>query len=129
MNTMLFYLACTAAFTALMWIPYILNMIMVRGMIDALGYPENPKPLAPWAQRMRAAHYNAVENLVVMGTLALVASAAGRVTDGMATTMLVFLIMRILHFVAYTFKVPGIRTMAFVGGWVCMVVVAVQVLF
>ena len=67
MTVELTYLTWVATFTAIIWIPYILNMIMVRGLIDAVGYPENPKPLAPWATRMKAAHYNAVENLVVFG--------------------------------------------------------------
>ena len=71
------YLVFVATFTALMWIPYILNMIMVRGLMDAVGYPENPKPLAPWATRMKAAHYNAIENLAVFAALVLVAHALG----------------------------------------------------
>ncbi|MGB8435666.1 MAG: hypothetical protein WCE38_15535 [Burkholderiales bacterium] len=41
------YLALTALLAGLIWIPCILNMIVVRGLFDAVGYPENPKPLAP----------------------------------------------------------------------------------
>lgn len=122
------YLAYTAAFTALMWLPYILNMIMVRGLMDAVGYPENPKPMAPWAQRMKAAHANSVENLVVMATLALV-TPANMVTETMTTAMLVYLILRIGHFFAYTFKVPWVRTLTFVGAWACIVVVGIKILF
>ena len=59
MTVELKYLAWVTALTAFMWVPYILNMIMVRGLIDAVGYPENPAPLAPWAARMKKAHYNA----------------------------------------------------------------------
>ena len=129
MTDFLLYLAYTAAFTALMWIPYILNMIMVRGLIDGVGYPDHPKPLAPWAQRMRAAHYNAVENLAVMSILALIAHAANMVTETMTTAMLAYLIFRVVHFFAYTFKVPWVRTLTFVGGWACIVVVAVRILF
>ena len=79
-------LTWVAALSALMWIPYVLNGIMVRGIADVVGYPEEPKPLAPWAQRMKAAHYNSVENLVVFAALVLVAHAAG-VSN--ATTLLV----------------------------------------
>ena len=60
-TTELTYLTWATAFTALMWMPYILNMIIVRGLINAVGYSENPKPLAPWAARMKQAHSNAVE--------------------------------------------------------------------
>ena len=63
MTTELTYLALVTTLTALIWIPYILNMIMVRGLIDAVGYPQDPAPLSPWAASMKAAHANAVENL------------------------------------------------------------------
>src|ERR1700746_2642387 len=72
----LYYLTLVTVFTALLWVPYILNEIKVRGLIDAVGYPSVPKPLALWAQRMKAAHYNSVENLVIFATLVLVAHAA-----------------------------------------------------
>ena len=71
------YLTWTAVFTALMWMPYILNAIIVRGLINAVGYSENPKPLASWAARMKQAHSNAIENLVVFGLLVFVVQAAG----------------------------------------------------
>jgi uncharacterized MAPEG superfamily protein len=61
----------------LLWVPYILNLILVRGPKDAIGDPEHPKPIAAWAERLKAAHYNAVENLVVFAALVLVAHAAG----------------------------------------------------
>ena len=65
MKLELVYLVLVTTLTAVMWIPYVLNMILVRGIADAVGYPDNPKPLAPWAARMKAAHANAVENLVL----------------------------------------------------------------
>ncbi len=37
MTTELMYLALVTTFTAVMWIPYILNLIMVRGVMDAVG--------------------------------------------------------------------------------------------
>jgi len=40
-------LTWVAALSAVMWVPYILNLIMVRGLADAVGYPSNPKPGAP----------------------------------------------------------------------------------
>ena len=86
MTPELMSLTWVAALSAIMWIPYILNAIAVRGIADAVGYPENPKPLAPWAQRMKAAHYNSVENLVLFATLVLVAHAA---SISNATTVLV----------------------------------------
>ena len=42
-------LTWVAALSAVMWLPYILNTIMVRGLVDAVGYPEEPKAPAAWA--------------------------------------------------------------------------------
>ena len=69
MKTELFYLALTAVFTGLLWIPYVLDRFAVRGLGDTVGYPDNPKPQHAWAQRLQKAHINAVENLVVFATL------------------------------------------------------------
>jgi uncharacterized MAPEG superfamily protein len=121
-------LVWVAALTAIMWIPYILNAIMVRGLIAVVGYPEDPKPLAPWAQRMKAAHNNAVENLVLFAALVLVAHAAG-VSN--ATTVLVCQIYfwaRVVHFVSYTLGIPWVRTLAFVAGWVSCVAILLELL-
>lgn len=128
MTTELMYLALVTALTSLLWVPYILNMILVRGLIDAVGYPEDPAPLSPWSARMKAAHMNAVENLVVFAALVLVAHAIG--VSNTATTMAcqVYLWARIVHVVSYTARIPWIRTLAFVTGFGCQVTMAWQIL-
>jgi hypothetical protein len=52
MKTELLYLVYVTVFTGLLWVPYILDRIATRGLLDAVGYPENPKPQSPWAQRL-----------------------------------------------------------------------------
>ena len=47
MTSELMSLTWVVALSAVMWIPYIFNTIMVQGLVDAVGYPDNPKPLAP----------------------------------------------------------------------------------
>jgi uncharacterized MAPEG superfamily protein len=128
MNAAMMYLAWTVLFTALLWIPYILNEVMVRGVVDAVGYPANPKPLAPWAQRLKAAHYNAVENLVVFAPAVVLAQMTGVANDLTATAALIYLLARIVHAVVYTFAIPWLRTIAFVVNWVCVLIIVCQVL-
>ncbi len=128
MTVELKYLALVTAFTALMWIPYILNMIKVRGLLEAVGYPENPEPMAPWAERMKAAHYNAVEGLVVFAALVLVAHAVGVHNGATALASVVYFWARVVHFVAYSFRIPWVRTLAFVVGFVCQMIFAWQIL-
>jgi len=128
MTVELKYLALVTTFTALMWLPYILNMILVRGLIDAVGYPANPKPLAPWAERMKAAHYNAVENLVVFAALVLAAHAAGIRGEATALACVIYFWSRVVHFAAYTFRVPWVRTLSFFVGVGCQLTIALKLL-
>lgn len=127
MSTELCYLAMVTTFTALMWIPYVLNMIAVRGVMDAVGYPEDPKPLSPWAQRMKAAHYNAVENLVVFAALVLIAQLTGAIGYITATACMVYFWARVVHFLAYTARVPWLRTLSFFVGFVCQIAIAWEI--
>ena len=128
MNTELIYLAGIALITALMWVPYVTNMILVLGLMDAVGYPENPKPIAPWAQRMKNAHANAVENLVVFATLVLVAAVLQISNDITVMACVIYFWARVVHFVAYTAKIPWVRTLSFVAGFVGQVMLAWQIL-
>ncbi len=128
MTEELTYLGWLTLITALLWIPYILNMIKVRGLLDAVGYPENPKPMAPWANRMKAAHYNMIENLVIFGLLALILNDAGISTDTTVTASVIFFWARIVHVVAYTFAIPWVRTITFLIGFGCQIALALQLL-
>ena len=55
MTEELMNLVWVSALTALLWMPYIVNSMAVRGFNETMGYPENPKPLSRWAQNMKAA--------------------------------------------------------------------------
>ena len=128
MTTELFYLTMITALTAVMWVPYTLNMISVRGLADAVGYPEDPQPLAPWATRMKAAHLNAVENLVVFAALVLVAHSLGVSDNATQTSAMFYFWARVVHFFAYTYAVPWVRTLGFVIGSLSQLCIAWQIL-
>ena len=128
MKTELMYLVYVTAFTGLLWLPYILDRVATRGLLDAVGYPENPKPQSPWAQRLMKAHLNAVENLVVFATLVLAALAAGVSSSVIATAAMVYFWARVVHAVVYTFGIPWLRTLSFTVGFLCQAVIAWQIL-
>ncbi len=128
MKTELLYLALVTAFTGLLWVPYILDRIAVRGVIDAVGYPENPKPQSPWARRLMKAHANAVENLAVFATLVLVAHAMNLSNGTITLACVVYFWARVVHALAYTFAVPWVRTLAFTVGFFAQAVIAWQLL-
>lgn len=126
MSNELLWLTWVTALTAVIWIPYILNTIAVRGLVDAVGYPDDPKPLAPWAQKMKAAHANAVENLVVFAALVLIVNAVGAGNETTAIACQVYFWARVVHVAAYTFAIPWVRTLAFAAGFACQVALILQ---
>ncbi len=128
MKTELMYLVLVTTLTALIWIPYILDRIAVWGLMDTVGYPKNPKPQSPWAQRMLAAHANAIENLVVFAVLVLAAHVAGVSNSATALACSVYFWARVVHLAAYTFAVPWVRTLAFVVGFGSQMTLAWQLL-
>ncbi len=114
------------ALNALIWIPYIINGIMVRGLIDAVGYPADPKPLSPWAERAKKAHYNAVENLVVFAAAVLVLNAVGISNDATILACTVYFWARLVHYAVYTAGIPWLRTLSYTVGWACNIVLILQ---
>ena len=128
MNTELMYLVAVTAFTGLMWIPYILDRIAVWGLVDTVGYPDTPKVQSPWARRMKSAHANAVENLVVFAALVLVAQTVGVSNNVTVTACIVYFWARVVHFFAYTAALPWVRTLGFTVGFVAQAAIAWQLL-
>ena len=126
MSSELMSLTWVTALTAVIWMPYVINTIMVRGLVTAVGYPDEPKPLSPWAAKMKAAHANAVENLVVFATLGLSANAAGVSSETTVMACTVYFWARVLHLLSYTLAIPWVRTVAFVIGFGCQAALVLQ---
>lgn len=128
MQIELFWLGMTVLLTAVMWVPYILNAMVVWGIPGAMGYPEDPPPLAEWAQRAKKAHANAVENLVLFAPAVLMYM---HVAEGSGATSIDWAVMsyfyaRLAHYLLYIFKIPYLRTLAFLGGWAMTVIIVVK---
>ncbi len=128
MASELMSLTWVTTLTALMWMPYILNLIAVRGLVDAVGYPEDPKPLSPWAAKMKAAHSNAVENLVVFAALVLIANAADVSNAVTVLACQIYFWARLVHLLSYTFAIPWVRTLAFAAGFACQIAIVLQLI-
>ena len=128
MTSELTILLWVTALVAVSWIPYILNRVMVLGIIDGVGYPDNPKPLSPWAARAKAAHYNSVENLVIFAALVLIANAANISNDTTILACQVYFWARVVHYLAYVFAIPWVRTLAFAAGFLGQMTLVVQII-
>jgi uncharacterized MAPEG superfamily protein len=128
MSKELFWLVLTVAMTGLFWVPYILDRIMVRGLMPTMANPSpNDKPQSAWAQRMIAAHTNAVENLVVFAPLVLVTQALGIMTAVTAFACALYFWSRLVHVVVFTLGIPVLRTLAFVGGFVAQAILVLAI--
>lgn len=128
MTSELTILTWVVTLTALMWMPYALNTIMVRGIKDTVGYPVDPKPVAPWATRMKLAHYNAVENLVIFAALVLTLHAAGISNETTVLACQVYFWARLVHFIVYGFGIPWVRTLAYAVAWASFVALILQLI-
>lgn len=128
MSTELCYLTLATALTGLLWVPYILDRFARWGLINTVGYPDNPPPQSAWAVRLMRAHSNAVENLVVFGLLVLVAHAMGISNEITAVASAVYFWARLVHALAYAAAIPWVRTLAFIAGFFAQVIFAWQIL-
>ncbi len=128
MKTELLYLTLVTALTGVLWIPYILDRIAAWGLVPAVGYPTNPPPQSPWAERLKKAHANAVENLVVFAALVLAAQAVNVSNGATAGAAIVYFWARVVHPIAYTFAIPWVRTLAFAVGFFAQATIAWQIL-
>ncbi len=125
MTPELMNLTLTAAFTGCLWVPYILNRLAVgNGVLHEIGYPDSPTTLSPWADRLKRAHHNAIENLAVFATLVLTAQALGVHTEATALAATAYFWARVAHALSYTFAIPWVRTLAFSAGWACQMAFA-----
>ena len=118
MSKELFWLTLTVAMTGLIWVPYILDRMSVRGLMATMDNPKpNAAPHSAWAQRMMDAHTNAVENLVIFAPLVLVAQDLGISNGVTAGACIVYFWARLAHVVVYTLGIPVARTLAFAVGF------------
>jgi uncharacterized MAPEG superfamily protein len=128
MSNELYWLTLTAAMTGLLWVPYILDRIMIRGTMGAMANPSpSDPPQSAWAQRMNAAHANSVENLVVFAPLALACQALNIHTATTAFACALFFWCRLAYVAVYTAGIPVVRTLSFAGGFVAQVMLVLAI--
>ena len=122
MTKELLWLTLTIILTGLMWVPYIIDRAMVRGLMGSMANPSrNDKAQSAWAQRLYFAHTNAVENLIIFAPLVLILDAQGYSTPGTVTACAVYFWARLVHAIVYTMGVPILRTLAFAVGFAAQV--------
>lgn len=129
MSFELTWLIYTILLTCFLWLPYVLNRIAVRGLFPAMGYETaESAPHSAWAERAINAHANAIENLVLFAPLALAAHVMELSTPVTRAAVVVYFFARAGHYVVYLCKIPMLRTLIFIVGYVAVIMLAVAIL-
>jgi uncharacterized MAPEG superfamily protein len=130
MHPELYWLGVAVIVTALLWLPYILNSFVVRGIWPTLGYAENMPRLSPWAERAKKAHYNAVENLVIFAPVVVGHAIVGTTEQNatVATAATIYVAARVVHYLVYVAAIPVARTLSFATGWAVTLYLAFELL-
>jgi uncharacterized MAPEG superfamily protein len=111
-----------------LWVPYILNRCMVRGLGGAMANPSrNDKPHAEWATRLMFAHDNAIENLAIFAPLVLILNAIDYSSSSTVLACAVYFWARVAHLIVYTMGLPVFRTLAFTVGFIAQAVLALAI--
>jgi uncharacterized MAPEG superfamily protein len=128
MSRELMWLTLTVILTGLLWIPYIIDRAMVRGLMGSMANPSRKdKPQSAWAMRLYFAHTNAVENLVVFAPLVLILDSMGHSTEATAIACAVYFWARLAHAIVYTLGVTVLRTLSFAVGFLAQVVLVIAI--
>jgi uncharacterized MAPEG superfamily protein len=129
MTRELLWLTLTVILTGVLWIPYIVDRIMVRGLMGAMANPSrDDKPQSPWAQRLYFAHTNAVDNLVVFAPLVMILDSMGHSTQSTVIACAVYFWARLAHAIIYALGIPVLRTIAFTVGFLAQAALVLAVL-
>lgn len=130
LTTELRLLVYSAFVCLVLWIPYILSTIQVRGLAKAVSYPSGGVgDLPDWAQRSHRAHMNLVENLAPFAALVLVAHAIGVSNGATVLGAQLFFYARIVQSVVMLAGIPWLRTLSFAVGWIGSLIILVQILY
>jgi len=129
LSTEIYWLIVTTVFTSLLWMPHIMERMLVMKPYAALRDPRHDDvPQAPWAHRAVRAHANAFDNLIVFAALVLSLEITGGNTATTALVAKTYFVARAAHFVVYTLAVPWLRTPMFLVGLGCQLVIAATLL-
>ena len=120
-------LAWTAALTAVLWVPYILAHVVRVGPVEAFTYRADGQAPALWASRARAAHANAVENLIPFAVLVLVAHISGAANEVTAMAAVAYFWLRVVHYFIYIANIPLGRTLTFALSWAAMIAIFFEI--
>ena len=109
------YLIYTAILMLVVWIPYILAELKMAGLVKLLSYSDE-RVLPIWAQRLKKAHYNLVENFAPFAVAVLTAEWLDIHTSVTCACAMIFFWARVVHPIMQVMRIWAMRTIAFAVG-------------
>ena len=113
----LYFLLLSAGLCIILWLPYTLERILNWGLLDTFSFPDNPPSQAKWALRLKAAHYNMIENIVPFAILIFLLHAMEISNSQTLLGASMFFYGRIGHAICHTLAIPWLRTAGFLASW------------
>ena len=124
----LFWLTMTCVLTGLIWLPYTLDRLKVRGFWATMDNPSpRDKPQSPWAQRLYFAHTNAVDNLAVFAPLVLILNSIDYSSRATVIACATYFWARLAHAIVYALGLPVFRTIVWTIGFIAQAVLVLAI--
>lgn len=127
MTEEIYWLVLTSGLTAALSLVYVLNVIVrqypkeypITGIFRILVFPPLPgedRFQWEWGFRAERAHLNAIENLVAFAPLVLAVQITGTNNEMTAMACQIYFWARLVHAPGLIFKIPTVRTIAWMVG-------------
>ena len=124
----LYYLLLSVGLCIILWLPYTTERILNWGLLDTVGFPDNPPSQAKWALRLKAAHYNMIENIVPFAILIFLLHAMEISNSQTMLGASMFFYGRIIHAVCHTLAIPWLRTGGYLASWIGMLIIFINLI-
>lgn len=123
MNAELFYLIMAVALCGILWVPTVIERVLRIGLSETMGSSPDDLGVPNWAMRLRRAHRNLVDNIVIFAVLVLLLQVLERNNDTTGLASLIFFYARLVQAITHIFGVSWVRTISFVIGWLATLVI------
>jgi uncharacterized MAPEG superfamily protein len=113
-------------------LPYLLKVIMAYFMKKDGGGYDNHHPriqqarLAGMGARAVAAHQNGFESLLVFASAAITAIATNHLSATIQVLAVIYIVSRIIYNVLYLWDLASLRSLTWLVGFICCIVILVS---
>ena len=119
----LFYLLLSVGLCGVLWIPIVIERVLRIGLSETVGNNLDEKMVPEWAKRLKRAHRNLVDNIIIFGILILILQVADKNSDTTGFASLIFFYARLVQSMSHIFGVTWVRTISFLIGWLATAVI------